>query len=230
MWGAYECEDVMSPRDILPGVPCDTPQGTGRVANAGLNTNDYPDNHYPDNVVPLHRISHRVSHCNPISHCKGAAPVGPAVVTEIHGLLAGSRITADYGDIAIEDLKAGDRVLTMDNAYQPVRHIERYRFSRDQMRQNPDLVPVEIPAGLFGPGLPERDILVSPALKLVLQNRLIEILSGRPGRTIAAGCLENLPGVRKMPPDLAGDWIAFYQIRMDRPEYILADGLCLETL
>ena len=73
----------------------------------------------------------------------------------------GTLITTDKGEVAIEDLRAGDMVLTMDAGYQAIQWIGSKKVSGHQMGTNPKLRPIRISAGAMGLNLPQQDLVVS---------------------------------------------------------------------
>ncbi|MFZ1661095.1 MAG: Hint domain-containing protein, partial [Paracoccaceae bacterium] len=82
-------------------------------------------------------------------------------------LTTGTFVTTLKGEIAIEDLEVGDRVVTRDNGLQTVRRISRRTFDFGQLSQVPHLHPILVSTGSLGKGLPENDMLVSPNLRIL---------------------------------------------------------------
>ena len=78
---------------------------------------------------------------------------------------AGTRIATPGGDIAVERLKVGDRVLTHSSGEMPITWIGRRAID---CRRHPDpfrVLPVRVAADAFGPGLPRRDLFLSPGMR-----------------------------------------------------------------
>lgn len=71
---------------------------------------------------------------------------------------AGTQIRTPRGEVAIEDLRVGDLVSTMDNGPRPIAWIGRRQVGRGELLRDERLYPVLIPAGLLGA---QRALLVS---------------------------------------------------------------------
>ncbi len=74
----------------------------------------------------------------------------------------GTLIKAHRGEVPIEELKVGDKVLTVDAGYQPIRWMGMNKLSKADLDANPKLKPIRIRADALGPGMPKQDLLVSP--------------------------------------------------------------------
>jgi hypothetical protein len=83
-------------------------------------------------------------------------------------------IASERGEIPVEWLAPGDRVLTRDNGYQPLVGVERTCVPTDHFHLNPEDCPVRVPAGTLASCAPERDLLVSGHHRL-----LVRALNGR---------------------------------------------------
>lgn len=76
--------------------------------------------------------------------------------------LAGTRLLTTTGEVAVEALAVGSRVITASGAARPIVWIGERRIDCRRHAQ-PHLVwPVRVRAHAFGPGLPKRDLLLSP--------------------------------------------------------------------
>jgi hypothetical protein len=90
---------------------------------------------------------------------------------------AGTRIATPGGEVAIETLRPGDPVRTVDATGRPgtqvVRWVGRRRLDLAG-HPDPDLVaPVRLRAGALGGGLPKRDLVLSPDHCLALSGCLV---------------------------------------------------------
>jgi hypothetical protein len=76
-------------------------------------------------------------------------------------LTAGTRVETARGLVPAAALRDGDLLRTLDAGWQPVRAVLRRWFPLAELRADPALRPVHVPAGAFGDGLPWRDMRVS---------------------------------------------------------------------
>jgi autotransporter passenger strand-loop-strand repeat protein/autotransporter-associated beta strand protein len=84
----------------------------------------------------------------------------------------GTLILTDQGEIAVEALEIGDRLVTMTGAAEPIRWIGRRSYAGRFLAGKQHLLPVVIRAGALGGRLPRRDLRVSPNHAMFI-NRLL---------------------------------------------------------
>ncbi len=97
---------------------------------------------------------------------------------------AGTLITTDQGDLPIERLAIGDRVITVSDGPVPIQWIGRRSYAGRFFSARPQLRPIIIQAGALGDGLPRRDLHVSPQHAMFLDGVLVRAASLINGRTI----------------------------------------------
>jgi hypothetical protein len=132
---------------------------------------------------------------------------------------AGTRITLAGGAQArIEDLKAGDRVLTRDNGPQPLRWI-----GRATMRAIGSFAPVVISAGTLGN---EGDLVVSPHHRVFLYQRGETRLGGTAEILVQAKHLVDGTNVTRRE----GGFVDYFSLVFDNHEIIYAEGIPAESL
>ena len=92
--------------------------------------------------------------------------------TEIENIVPcftpGTSIATPRGEMLVEDLQEGDKIITRDNGIQEIRWIGAKRMEGRTLQANPHLQPVLIQRGALGHGLPERDMLVSPNHRMLV--------------------------------------------------------------
>lgn len=138
----------------------------------------------------------------------------------------GTLIDTDRGPVPVEALQPGDRVLTMDNGYQTLRWIGQREVSPAELQRAPRLRPILVTRDAFGPGLPERDLRVSPQHRLLLAGARAELVSGEPEVLAPAIHLLGLPGVVR---EAAATGVCYVHLLFDRHEIVRSNGLWTES-
>jgi hypothetical protein len=141
---------------------------------------------------------------------------------------AGTSLSTPAGQRRVETLAPGDLVLTRDNGPQPVRWIGQRRVTAREIARACDvrLAPVRIRRGAFAPGLPERDLLVSPQHRILVTGWRAELHFGEPEVLVAACHLVDGKTVTVEPPDQG---VTYYHVMFDHHEIVLAEGLPAES-
>ncbi len=136
-------------------------------------------------------------------------------------------IDTPTGPRQITGLQAGDQVLCADGQARPIRWIGSRSLSVDDLVENPDLAPIEIPAGAIAPGAPSRDMQLSPQHRVLFDDWRVELMFGLSEVLIPAKALTELPGVAQAAP---AQGVTYYHILLDTHQVISANGLACETL
>ena len=129
--------------------------------------------------------------------------------------LAGTRIATPAGPVAIEDLRAGDLVLTADGGTRKIVWMGRRSVTRlfaDPLTTH----PIRLKAGALGDDLPVRDLLVSPDHALHLGGLLVQ-----------AGALVNGTSITRHMP--AEERFTYHHIELTDHALVLAEGVAAET-
>ncbi len=127
---------------------------------------------------------------------------------------AGTRIATPSGAMAVEDLAEGDLVCTLSGAVQPVTWIGQRRFDCTAYPQPGRVMPVRVARGAFGPGLPVRELVLSPEHALFLGGALVPVHCLVNGRTIRQAAVTN---------------VTYFHLELPRHDVVLAEGLPAET-
>ena len=130
-------------------------------------------------------------------------------------LLEGTLVQTPDGERRVEDLRAGDLVITADGTTAPIRWIGHTKVSRNQ----PDplsILPIRIRAGALGDALPTCDLLLSPDHAVFIDGTLVQ-----------AGALVN--GCSILREWNAPKSFTYYHVELEAHALILAEGAPVET-
>jgi hypothetical protein len=133
---------------------------------------------------------------------------------------------AGGSEVAVEALRIGDMVETMDDGPQPVRWIGMRRYRADELAATPPLRPIRIAAGALGLGLPARDLVVSPQHRMLLTGKIVKRMFGVDQVLVAAKQLLDLPGIDRLGEDKGVD---YFHLMFDRHQLIFAHGAPTES-
>ncbi len=150
-------------------------------------------------------------------------------ITEQTGIacfVRGTLIKTKQGEIAIEDLEAGDRILTVDNGYQPLRLALSRTIDRVELQANPKLFPITIEAGAMGPNLPVQDLTVSRQHRMCVCSKVSHRMLGDYETLVSAINLSDLPGV-KIDDTLQS--VEYFHLIFDEHQIIYANGALTES-
>lgn len=128
---------------------------------------------------------------------------------------AGTRIMTRAGAVKVEALRPGDEVATLlPEGFRPLRWLG-HRSLRVAGHPDPrEVQPVRIRAGAFGPGLPERDLYLSPDHAIYAEGVLIPVKHLVDGNAVAQIDVES---------------ITYFHVELDRHDVLLAEGLPAES-
>ena len=108
-----------------------------------------------------------------------ATPVITANVTAPISVIApcyaqGTLIRTVLGDVAVEDLLVGDMIVTASGGQRPVTWLGHRRADCAGHPDPKRVLPIRIAAGAIAPGMPARDLRVSPDHALYLDDVLVQ--------------------------------------------------------
>jgi Hint domain len=127
---------------------------------------------------------------------------------------AGTRIRTTDGEVAVEKLCEGDQVLTVSGRAQPIRWIGHRHVNFLNHPNRRRILPVRIAAHAFGPGLPERALVLSPDHAVFVEDVLIPIRHLVNGTTVT---------------QIDCDTTTYYHIELPRHDVLLAEGMPAES-
>ena len=143
---------------------------------------------------------------------------GDIVTTDAPCFCAGTLILTDQGERAVESLEVGDLVVTLQDGMKtlmPVRWLGQRRVVVAQHFEPEHVDPVRIMRDAVAPGMPVRDLFVSPDHALFLDGMLIQ-----------ARQLVNHMTVTR---DAGRMVVTYHHVELDRHAVLIADGMPCES-
>ena len=132
--------------------------------------------------------------------------------TSLSGLCAGSIVLTLDGELPVEHLSIGDRIVSRTSGTAVLRDIQVTEVM---------MTPIRIKAGSLGHTRPDRDMLVSPEAQLHIRDWRAEALFGTPSAMVAARRLIDGEFVAEETTRV----VTLFTLVFDRPQVIYADGM-----
>ncbi len=127
---------------------------------------------------------------------------------------AGTGIATPGGDVAVEALRPGDAVLTPDGP-RPVRWVGRFTVDLDRHPAPHHAAPIRIRADAVAPGIPARDVRLSPDHAVLVGGALMQ-----------AQALVNGATILREP---SRGRVTYCHVELDRHAILFAEGLPAES-
>lgn len=128
------------------------------------------------------------------------------------GLCAGTTVMTLNGEMPVEHLSAGDRVITRDSGI---------AILKDMSKSSVKMSAIRIKAGSLGHTRPDRDMIVAPGARIHIRDWRAEALFGTPTAMVAAHKLVDGEYLAAQPVQDAD----LYELVFDRPHIVYADGM-----
>lgn len=158
----------------------------------------------------------RVFYTNDPSYATGQTVTGfSSTPFVIACYVTGTLIRTVSGDVAVEALAIGDRVVTASGAPRPIKWIGRRSYAGRFAAANPDVLPITFRVGSLGESMPSRDLSVSPKHAMLLDSALI-----------AAELLVN--GVSVVRAESV-DEVTYWHVELDSHDVLLAENAPSES-
>ena len=138
----------------------------------------------------------------------------------------GTRIRTDVGDIAIEDIREGDRIQTKDNGCQDVLWRGQKRLSGARLYAMPELRPIRLRRGALGVDRPDEDLIVSPAHRMLVKGAKARALFNTDEVLVAA---RDLIDDARVVRDHNLTEVTYVHLMLPRHEVVFANGLETES-
>jgi T5SS/PEP-CTERM-associated repeat protein len=143
-----------------------------------------------------------------------AAGTPGALVGQVACFTAGTRLATLARSVAVETLVPGDLVLTADGRAEPVVWVGRRSVDCRRHPRPSQVQPIRARANAFGPGMPERDLYLSPDHAVFVEDVLIPVKY-----------LVNGSSITQIDAAL----VTYYHIELPQHDVVLADGLPVES-
>ena len=134
-----------------------------------------------------------------------------------------TQVDTPEGFKSIVELEEGDLVTTLDHGSQPIRWIGKRVVSLVEMMANPALRPILFEAGSIGN---DRDLIVSPQHRMLLNDWRAQVYFGEDVVLIAAKALVNGKTIRQIVPE---DGVTYCHLLFDQHEILIAEGALSES-
>ncbi|MEE9481828.1 Hint domain-containing protein [Methylobacterium ajmalii] len=133
----------------------------------------------------------------------------------------GTLIRTDRGDVAVEDLRAGDLAVTASGGLRAIAWIGHRALGAGTSTLPHNQQPIRIRAGAFGPGLPARDLRLSPGHPVLVGADS----DGAGGHLVPIMCLVNGTSIAREPATT----VTYWHVELDAHDILLAEGLPAES-
>ncbi|MEM7242158.1 MAG: Hint domain-containing protein [Pseudomonadota bacterium] len=136
-----------------------------------------------------------------------------------------TRILTTKGEVVIQNLQAGDWVVTKDHGPQPIRWIGHRDFNLNRVDAT-KLVPVCVAKNSFAPNVPSRDLWLSPNHHVKLKSAFSQLLFAKQEVLVPVKSLFEHKGIA--PTERRA--FSYYHILLDQHELIRANNAWSESL
>lgn len=139
---------------------------------------------------------------------------------------AGTMIDTPEGQVAIETLREGDLVMTR-NGPKALRWIGKRKLDAVDLAGNPKMLPIRVPAGAFGNGLPTRDVSFSPQHRVVIRSAIAERMFGSQEVLVS---VKQLIGVEGIDVDGGVRSVEYFHLMFEDHQILTVEGIEAESL
>ncbi len=137
--------------------------------------------------------------------------------TTLSGFAADTNIMTSFGDVRVQNLEVGARVITRDHGMQSVRWIGSHK-----VRVTPENAPIVIQKSVLKN---TRDLIVSPEHRILFKGQQAELMFGQSEVLIPAKAFLNNDRVFQA----VGGVVEYYHVLFDRHEIIYSEGTSTES-
>lgn len=141
--------------------------------------------------------------------------------------MLGTMVEAATGPMAVETLKSGMLIRTIDGQLVPLRVVIRRDVDSVELDANPKFRPVVIAATSLGNGVPNRNLWVSRQHRILVSSPIVERMTGSPDALIAAIHMVQADGIA-IDNDVTE--VSYFYLLFDVHAVIIANGAATESL
>ncbi len=140
--------------------------------------------------------------------------------------VAGTRIATEEGSIAVEDLRPGIVVLTVDSGPVPVRWVGSRTVTAAELDASEKLFPIRIRKGALGDNCPASDLFVSRQHRILVKSKIAQRMFGVDEILVPAIKLTGIDGI-EIIKDV--DEVTYVHFLFDRHELVFANEAAAES-
>lgn len=150
------------------------------------------------------------------THRTAAAKMISIATDDVTGLIDGTTVMTLDGELPVEHLSAGDRVITRDSGVAVL---------KDVRVTEKEIAPIEIKAGSLGHTRPDRDTLLAPGAQVHIRDWRAQAMYGTKSANVPARRLTDGEFIAESSLRV----VRVYDLVFDRPHVVYADGLEVTT-
>ena len=145
-------------------------------------------------------------------------------ISAASAFVARTWIETAAGQTRIQDLRAGDLVMTADAGAQPIVRMRKITMPYTRLAEQPHLKPIRLPDGFLGASRP---LLVSPEQRIMISSPMAELMFDASEVLAVAKDFIGLGAEAVMPLAL---YLEYYQILLSDHHILKANGVTAESL
>lgn len=137
----------------------------------------------------------------------------------------GVMVATRRGRVPVETLRPGDMIVTRDNSLQELAWIGQRDLGLAELLAAPEHRPVRIKAGALGDGFPDRDLVVSPQHRVLIQGLAPQLYFHEPEVLAVALHLVGRPGIERLRPKQ----VSYIHLMFEHHEVLSTNGCWTES-
>lgn len=168
-----------------------------------------------------------LGHNSEITNFSRVAPAMPIFENAFSAMARGSIIATEEGQIAVEDLLPGTRVLTRDNGAQPLLWVGSMALTPNGQNQSDRMGKLSrVTADSFGLGRPMPDLLLGPSARLLRRDAVLISALGTSAALAPITAFIDGDTVLELTPATP---VQVYHLAFEHHQIIFANGLEVES-